>query len=130
MQRISDILDRKYKGISKVIKIRKMWTEIVGEVLASHSEPVQIKGKTLWVLCDSPAWVQQVDILSLTLIPRIRQITGMRVENIEAKFAIRRDPVARKKTKRVFRRPDIDPADVERISNPGLRKAIKQLLEG
>jgi predicted nucleic acid-binding Zn ribbon protein len=130
MQRISDILDRKYKGISKVIKIRKMWTEIVGEVLASHSEPVQIKGKTLWVLCDSPAWVQQVDILSLTLIPRIRQITGMRVENIETKFAVRRDPVARKKTKRVFRRPDIDPADVERISNPGLRKAIKQLLEG
>ncbi|HQG33191.1 MAG TPA: DUF721 domain-containing protein, partial [Deltaproteobacteria bacterium] len=93
MQRISDILDRKYKGFSRIIKVRNLWTEIAGEVLASHSEPVQIKGKTLWVLCDSPAWVQQVDILSLTLIPRIRQVAGTKIESIEARFAVKRDPV-------------------------------------
>lgn len=130
MQRISDILDKKYKGFSKIIKVRNLWAEIAGEVLASHSEPVQIRGKTLWVLCDSPAWVQQVDILSLTLIPRIRQIAGMKIETIEARFAAKRDPVPRKKTKRVFRRPDIDPADVERIPNPDLRNAVKKLLKG
>lgn len=129
MQRISDILDRKYKVFSKVIKIRTLWTEIAGEVLASHSEPVQIKGKTLFVLCDSPAWVQQVDILSPTIVPRIRQIAGIKLEKLEARFSARRDPVPRKKTKRVFGRPDIDPADVERISNPDLKKAVKQLLE-
>ena len=130
MQRISDILDRKYKGFSRIIKVRNLWTEIAGEVLASHSEPVQIKGKTLWVLCDSPAWVQQVDILSLTLIPRIRQVAGTKIENIEARFAAKRDPVPRKKTKKVFARPDIDPADVERIPNPDLRNAVKKLIKG
>jgi predicted nucleic acid-binding Zn ribbon protein len=130
MQRISDILDRKYKGFSRIIKVRNLWTEIAGEVLASHSEPVQIKGKTLWVLCDSPAWVQQVDILSLTLIPRIRQVAGTKIESIEARFAVKRDPVPRKKTKKAFARPDIDPADVERIPNPDLRNAVKKLIKG
>ncbi len=110
--------------------MRNLWTEIAGEVLASHSEPVQIKGKTLWVLCDSPAWVQQVDILSLTLIPRIRQVAGTKIESIEARFAVKRDPVPRKKTKKAFARPDIDPADVERIPNPDLRNAVKKLIKG
>lgn len=110
--------------------MRNLWTEIAGEVLASHSEPAQIKGKTLWVLCDSPAWVQQVDILSLTLIPRVRRVAGMKIEKIEARFAARRDPAPRKKTKRVFASPDIDPADVEKIPNPDLRNAVKKLLKG
>jgi len=130
MQRISDILDRKYKGFSRIIKVRNLWTEIAGEVLASHSEPVQIRGKTLWVLCDSPAWVQQVDILSLTLVPRVRKIAGAKVESIEAKFAVKRDPVPKKKTEKVFARPDIDPADVEKIPNPDLRNAVKKLIKG
>jgi len=55
MQRLSDILSRKYWGFSKIVKIRDMWTEIAGEVLAAHTEPVQLRGKTLAVICDSPA---------------------------------------------------------------------------
>lgn len=130
MQRVSDIIDRKYKGFGKVIRIRRLWSEIVGEVLSAHTEPVQIRGKALWVLCDSPAWVQQMDILSLALLPRIHKIGKAKVEKIEARFAIRENPEPKKKAPRPLRRYDIDPADVEKIANPGLKRAIKKLLEG
>lgn len=131
MQRVSDIIDKKYKGFSKVIRIRRSWPEIVGEVLGAHTEPVQIKGKTLWVLCDSPVWVQQVDILSPALLPRIYKIGKARVDKIEAKFAAAKaNPVPEKKAPCPSRRYDIDPSDVEKITNPGLKKAIKKLLEG
>lgn len=130
MQRVSDIIDRTYKGFGKVIKVRNLWSEIVGEVLSSHTEPVQIKGKTLLVLCDSPAWVQQMDILSITLMQRIQEIGKIKVDRIEAKFGLKRNPAPKKKEKKTFGRLDIDPADVERIANPGLRNAIKKLIEG
>ncbi len=130
MQKVSDILDRTYRGFGKVIRIRKLWTEIVGEVLSSHTEPVQLKGKVLLVLCDSPAWVQQMDILSLTLTQRIHEIGKVRIERIEAKFGVNRTQVPKEKVRKTFRRPDIDPADVEKIRNPGLREAVKKLLEG
>ncbi len=135
MQRVSDILGTTYKGFSKIVKIRKLWQEIAGEVLSSHTEPVQLKGKTLWVLCDSSAWVQQVDILSTTLIPRIKEIAGIKVDKLSPKFSVKRDREIRKpenieEARRRFRKPDIDPADVDKITNPELRKAVKALLEG
>ncbi len=135
MQRVSDILGRTYKGFGRIVKIRTLWPEIAGEVLGSHSEPVQLKGKTLWVLCDSPAWVQQVDILSPSLVPRLRQIAGVSVEKISARFAAKRlshpgKPGGARSARRRPGKPDIDPADVEKITNPELRKAVKALLEG
>ncbi len=130
MQKVSDILDRKYKGFGKVVRIRKLWAEIVGEVLNSHTEPVQLKGNTLLVLCDSPAWVQQMSILSLTLTQRIHEVGKVRVDRIEAKFGVKRAPEQKKRVRRTLRKPDIDPADVEKITNPGLREAVRKLLEG
>jgi hypothetical protein len=135
MQRVSDILNSTYKGFSKIIKIRELWPEIAGEVLSSHTEPVQLKGKTLWVLCDSSAWVQQVDILSPTLVPRVHKITGIKVDKLAAKFSAKRGreipkPESIREARKRLRKPDIDPADVEKITNPELKKAVKALLEG
>ena len=135
MRRVSDILNRTYKGFGRIVKVRTLWKEIAGEVLGSHSEPVQLKGKTLWVLCDSPAWVQQVDILSPSLVPRLRQMAGVKVEKISARFAAKSPsqpgkPGGARAARRRPGKPDIDPADVDRITNPELRKAVKALLEG
>lgn len=135
MQRVSDILDRTYKGFSKIVKIRNLWPGIAGEVLSSHTEPVQLKGNTLWVLCDSSAWVQQLDILSPTLVPRLREIANIKIDKISARFTVRRDhevrkPESIKAARRRLRKPDIDPADVEKITNPALKKIVKELLEG
>ena len=129
MDNVGQILSKKYGHLTKVIRLRQNWDEIAGEVLAAHSEPVQIKGKTLFVLCDSPVWVQQIGILSPALVPRIKDIAGVRLEKITGTFGTAYKTTHRVTPKPVFSKLDIDPADVERIANTELRSAIKALID-
>ena len=130
MQRLSDILSRKYWGFSKIVKIRDMWTEIAGEVLAAHTEPVQLRGKTLAVICDSPAWVQQMGVLGPALAEKVHKVARIKIDTVDARFSAQNRP-ARKRTS--ARRPvlklNIDPEDVKRIKDPKLRKAVMQLID-
>ncbi|OPZ28571.1 MAG: hypothetical protein BWZ01_01075 [Deltaproteobacteria bacterium ADurb.BinA179] len=130
MQRLSDILSRKYWGFSKIVKIRDMWTEIAGEVLAAHTEPVQLRGKTLAVICDSPAWVQQMGVLGPALAEKVHKVARIKIDKVDARFSAQNRP-ARKRTS--ARRPvlklNIDPEDVKRIKDPKLRKAVMQLID-
>jgi len=129
MQHVSSFLGRAYKGLDKIVKLRSLWPEVAGELLASHSEPVQLKGKTLWVLCDSPAWVQQVNILSMDLVPRILSLAGIKIDKISPRFSPGRMVSRPRKERKPLARPDIDPRDVERIADPGLREAVRALIE-
>lgn len=129
MKKVGEILGKNYGNLTKVMRIRDKWEEIAGEVLASHSEPVQIKGKILYALCDSPAWVQQIDILTATLTPRIRKMAGVNVEKIAGSFGMAYKPKERMRVRPVLKRPDIDPQDVERITDPDLKSAIMGLID-
>ena len=126
MQKVGEILGKKYGNLTKVIRIRDKWDEIAGEDLASHTEPVKLKGKILYVLCDSPAWVQQIDILTATLTPRVKKMAGVGVEKIAGTFGMAYKTKERIRVRPVLKRPDIDPADIERISDPDLKSAIME----
>ena len=131
MQRLSDILSRTYRGFAKIIRIRTLWPEIAGEVLTAHTEPVQLKGKTLSVLCDSPAWVQQMGVLGPALADKVRTVARIKVERIDARFSAQGRPVSRRDAARrpVVIRFDIDPEDIKRIKDPRLRKAMMGLID-
>ena len=129
VQKVGEILGKRYGNLTKVIRIRDRWDEIAGEVLASHTEPVQLKGKILYVLCDSPAWVQQIDILSPTLEPRIKKMARLSVEKIVGAFGTACKKKGKVRAKPVLRRPDIDPADIEAITDPDLKSAIMELID-
>jgi len=129
MDNVGQILSKKYGHLTKVVRLRQKWDEIAGEVLAAHSEPVQIKAKTLFVLCDSPVWVQQIGILSPTLVPRIKKIAGMRLEKITGTFGTAYKTTHRVRPKPFLSQLDIDPADVARIANPELRSAVQALID-
>lgn len=128
MKKIGDVLGNKYRGIGKVVKVRSLWTEIAGEVLASHTEPVLVSSGTLHVLCDSPAWVQQVRLLADPIVEQVKKLAGIRITKIDATFGIpRRPPEAPKRTQVVFR-PPIDPADIERIADERLAQLMRALV--
>lgn len=130
MQRLSDILSRTYRGFGKIIRIRDLWPEIAGEVLAAHTEPVQLKGKTLSVLCDSPAWVQQMGVLGPALAEKVRAVARIKVEKVDARFSAQGRPAARRAAaRRRVIKLDIDPEDIRRIRDPKLRKAMLGLID-
>ena len=128
MRRIGDILARSNEQIGQIMKVRSRWKEITGEVLAVHTEPVVINKKILHVMCDSPAWAQQIGMMSKVIEKQIKDITGIRVQKVEGKFGIARKTPPKIKTTQVIRRPDIDPRDVEKLKNPDLADAIRALI--
>ena len=128
MRRIGEVLGTGYKQISRVIKIRAKWSEIAGEVLAAHAEPVVIKNKVLHVMCDSPAWAQQVGMLSPALTAQIKKISGIRVEKVEGKFGHVQKIPKKSRQPLILNAFNIDPEDVNKVKNPELAHVIRQLI--
>ena len=53
------------------------WSEIVGEAMAEHVQPVRIDRSALVVTVDHPAWATQVRRLGDTLLDRVADYVGV-----------------------------------------------------
>lgn len=53
------------------------WSEVVGERLAAHVEPVSIRDGVLLVRVDDPAWAPQVRFLEAEVLSRVRDVLGV-----------------------------------------------------
>lgn len=61
------------------------WTEAVGDAIAAHVKPLKLDGTKLVVEVDDPAWATQLRFLETTLKERLLNVTGARIETIEAR---------------------------------------------
>lgn len=50
------------------------WAEIVGDEIASKSEPVEIKNQKLFIQCASTAWATQLNLVKLQLLTAIQKV--------------------------------------------------------
>ena len=49
-------------------RVRTLWPEVAGDVLAAHSEPLHLRSGVLRVQADDPAWAGQFRYLHDTLV--------------------------------------------------------------
>jgi hypothetical protein len=63
------------------------WVEAVGEPVAKHVRPVKLDGARLVVEVDDPAWATQLRFLEANLRERVREVTGVVLESIEARVS-------------------------------------------
>ena len=61
------------------------WDEAVGEQVAQHVRPVKLDGGVLSVEVDDPAWATQVKFLAPTIIERLAEIAGTRIEQLQVR---------------------------------------------
>lgn len=61
------------------------WDEAVGEQVAQHVRPVKLDGGVLSVEVDDPAWATQVKFLAPTIIVRLAEVAGARVEQLQVR---------------------------------------------
>ncbi len=61
----------KFAGRAKVAQLWGQWRDIVGEPVASHSFPEEIKNGKLYIKVDNPVWHQQLDLLKEELKQKI-----------------------------------------------------------
>ena len=66
------------------------WTEIVGEAVAAHVQPIRLDGRRLVVEVSDPAWATQMRLLTDRVQQRIRDVTGTAVDTVEIRVASRR----------------------------------------
>jgi hypothetical protein len=57
--------------------LRRHWHEIVGEPVASHTRPDQIRYKKLHLVVESSVWLQQLIFLKPSLLEKINGAVGM-----------------------------------------------------
>jgi len=57
-------------------RIRREWTTIVGEPIASNTWPDQIRYKKLYVRVQNAVWLHQLSFFKPTLVKKISSVTG------------------------------------------------------
>lgn len=57
-------------------QLRRDWPNIVGQPIAAHTRPDQIRFKKLYLLVENSVWMQQLTFLKPTLLEKINEAAG------------------------------------------------------
>lgn len=77
-------------GAAAVGGVFGRWSDIVGDAMAAHVQPVKLDSGRLLVEVQEPAWATQVKMLSGRMRERIKDVAGVDVETIDVRVAGRR----------------------------------------
>ena len=89
-----DSIDSVVKGVSKAfgmeskmleLRLKREWRQIVGLPLASYTSPNSIRFRTLSVLAENSAWLQQLVFLKPVLLNKINTFDRPAIFDIEAR---------------------------------------------
>lgn len=74
-------------GAVAVAGVFGRWSEVVGEAMAAHVQPVKLERDRLVVEVREPAWATQVRMLSDRIRERLQEVVGVSVDAIEVRVA-------------------------------------------
>jgi len=66
-----------------VAAIEEHWVELIGEPMASHTRALALRGTTLVVAADQPAWATQVRLHAGSLAPRVSELAKEQIDTVE-----------------------------------------------
>lgn len=58
------------------LRLQQQWHEIVGEPIASHTWPAQLRAKKLYLIVPNSVWLQQLTFLKPTLLAKLNAEAG------------------------------------------------------
>lgn len=67
---------RGLEGRLSEYKVLGQWEKAVGAVIARHARPESVRGRTLALIVDSPAWMQQLSLLKPEIIRKLNERLG------------------------------------------------------
>ena len=76
MEKINDVIkdvliNLGYKNLYYAGILKKNWKNIVGDLIASVSNPDRIERETLYIKCSNPAWKQELYFFKEEIIEKI-----------------------------------------------------------
>lgn len=58
------------------LQLQQQWREIIGEPIASHTWPAQVRFKKLYLIVRNSVWLQQLTFLKPTLLAKLNEQAG------------------------------------------------------
>lgn len=58
------------------LRVQRDWREMIGEPIASHAWPVQIRFKKLYLVVENSVWLHQLTFLKPVLLEKLRAAIG------------------------------------------------------
>jgi hypothetical protein len=92
LNRLSMTLDkllkaRGFQGRLHEYRVFGQWERSVGEMIARHAQPQSVRGSRLFLIVDSPAWMQQLTLLKPEIIEKLnRSMGGTVIKDITLKL--------------------------------------------
>ncbi|MEK6537717.1 MAG: DUF721 domain-containing protein [Nitrospirota bacterium] len=86
MQKVSGILVKLLKqygleGKMMEYTLAEKWETIAGSIIAAHSKPSDIRYRKLYIIVDSPVWLQELSFYKEELVNNINNYFGRKVIN-------------------------------------------------
>ena len=78
---------RQTQGVAAVGGVFGRWSEVVGETMAQHVQPVRLDRDRLVVQVSEPAWATQVRLLTDQIRERLREVVAVDVDHVEVRVA-------------------------------------------
>jgi hypothetical protein len=83
-EKIHSILERVLSGLNigikaKQFEIWEVWDSVVGQHIARHAQPQQIRNMVLWTVVSSSPWMQQLGFMKKTIVDRLNERIGEEV---------------------------------------------------
>lgn len=77
-KRVGDIMPEVLKNLGladkiEEIRLRDEWHAVVGDVVASRSRPLEVRGRTLFVEVENNVWMQEIRFHQSRIIARIKK---------------------------------------------------------
>ncbi len=110
---------------------RELWRQLMGERIASHSQPEQLSEGRLTLLVSSPVWSQELTLLSADLLKRLVD-AGFAVRELRCRVGALPKPEARPRARAALPPPaELPPelsASLDAVSDPELRELMRRTI--
>src|SRR5262245_22922956 len=139
LERVGQFLDLSLKRLDLPprlhhYRVRPIWNEVVGKIIANNAQPEKIRNSTLFVKVTSPVWMQQLQFMKELIAEKLNQrLKGELVKTIF--FMVGRidapenESAPESAANLVNQSPrPIDEQFLQAIDDPEVREAFKKLL--
>lgn len=125
---LQPLLDRiDTEGQFGIVRLMRMWPDIVGETIARRTQVSSLKFHTAVVKVSGAMWIQELNLMKPQILSRMRQKIGEDIVRdlrfVQGRLS-RREPKLRavpRSTRRAIELPE--------MKNPELKRAFERLIE-
>ncbi len=124
--------EEQLQRLADIGRVRRQWAEIVGSVLAQHTEPLNIEAGCLHIAVDHPAMAQQVRFLQQEIRNacfrrcRVKSISNVRTRMQPGAGMPQREKISTPPKHPTWRDKRRIAKDIRKVRNKALRRAMFQ----